>query len=272
MLSSLPTLHPPPPHTLFHPTLTAPPPSSTNSHPNTPDHHPHQQQPPTPHPHPHRPHQTPLSALHIDEQAIRARKTHIRRFGSNWLRPPGVSKTLQGMADERAEREEGELARAREVALVEAQAAAEAEMEVQGMGMAVGGGGEEEGGGGLGETERDLDAEIRDMDADADADGWSEVSDEDVVEGLEGAEQSLLGGEGDGEGGGEVDLDAEVPEGSYEHTDTEIEDESSDDGGVFGGEGPLGSSLASGVLGSSVFGGSPVVGGRGRGRGMGREN
>ncbi len=54
---------------------------------------------------------------------------------------------------------------------------------------------------------------------------------------------------------GKRDLDEDVPEGgSYQHTDTEVEDESSvEDGGgyVIGGGG--------GVLGRSVWGGSPVA-------------
>lgn len=187
------------------------------------------------------------------------------------------------MADERAEREEGEIARAREFAAAEAQAQAEAEAEVvQGLPVRDGG-----------EGERDLDEEVPDADADVDADVdgegvWSDAEEEE--EELERVERSLLGDleeEEEGgfavEGGGEVDLDAEVPEaqeGSYEHTDTEVEDESSDDdegGPVRGafGTGRTGTVLGihGGVLGSSVFGSSPVRQGRRTGgRGRGREN
>jgi hypothetical protein len=46
--------------------------------------------------------------LRADENAIIARKLNIRRFGASWIKPPGVSKTLQGIDDERAEREEQE--------------------------------------------------------------------------------------------------------------------------------------------------------------------
>lgn len=51
---------------------------------------------------------TALSILRADENTVAIRKANIRRFGAGWLRPLGVGKTLQGMADERAEREEQE--------------------------------------------------------------------------------------------------------------------------------------------------------------------
>ena len=188
------------------------------------------------------------------------------------------------------------MARAREFALAEAQAAA-AEAgagEGEGEGGVALEGGEE----GVEAFERDLDAEVPDADGDGDAGGggegvWSDADEEDEAEeeeGLEGAEQTLLeevevGGfvAVAGDGGGGVDLDAEVPEaeGSYEHTDTEVEDESSgDEGGpvrgVFGRAGQglvLGGNGGGGVLGRSVFGSSPVrTGRRGSGRGRGREN
>lgn len=55
------------------------------------------------------------SALRADENAIATRKANIRRFGAGWLRPPGIGKTLQGMEDERIEREEQEAAAMRYV-------------------------------------------------------------------------------------------------------------------------------------------------------------
>ncbi|CAF9922973.1 MAG: hypothetical protein ALECFALPRED_002277 [Alectoria fallacina] len=282
MLSSLPILQPPSPHTLWYPSLSAAaaPPSPSQANPTDPHQNPHvhNHRPSTTtnnNNNPHAPHQrTLLSTLRADEAAVFHRKAHIRRFGANWLRPPGVGKTLQGMADERAEREEGEIARAREFAAAEAQAQAEAEAEAaQGLPLRDGG-----------EGERDLDEEVPDAEADVDVDGeggWSDAEDE--VEDLEGVERSLLGDLEEEEGGGEVDLDAEVPdaqEGSYEHTDTEVEDASSDidEGGpvrgAFGNGRPatvLGTN--GGVLGSSVFGSSPVrQGRRSGGRGRGREN
>ena len=59
------------------------------------------------------PTRTSLSVLRAEENAIEARKAKVRRFGATWLKPPGVSKTLQGMWDEKAEREEQEAAQAR---------------------------------------------------------------------------------------------------------------------------------------------------------------
>ena len=64
------------------------------------------------------PQRTLLSILRADENLIAQRKQNIRRFGAGWLRPPGVAKTLQGMDDEKAEREEVESARARYVLLI----------------------------------------------------------------------------------------------------------------------------------------------------------
>ena len=49
-----------------------------------------------------------LSTLLADERAVELRKANVRRFGAGWIKPPGLSKTLQGMQDEQAEREEQE--------------------------------------------------------------------------------------------------------------------------------------------------------------------
>lgn len=189
---------------------------------------------------------------------------------------------MQGLEDERAEREEAEALRQRELALEEARMAQEA-MEGPDVEFAEGDP----------EQERDLDEEVPDMDEegtwsdeeDEEADGWDDDDEVDLdagdIEGLEGAE----GGEGDygspvrqpppgratinasamgggeravfvtpsgsfqtptvrlpartpdgpvtpsGYGGVARDLDDDVPEaGSYEHSDTELEDASTDDG------------------------------------------
>jgi hypothetical protein len=100
---------------LFHSSVAPNPshPSSSASHANNPAH---------PNPHaaanantangsnmhaaPPQPTRTLLSVLRADELTILNRKANIRRFGAGWLRPMGVGKTLQGMADEMAEREE----------------------------------------------------------------------------------------------------------------------------------------------------------------------
>ncbi|KAK3170055.1 hypothetical protein OEA41_009440 [Lepraria neglecta] len=294
------------PHALWYPALSShpppPPPSSSNDNSNnalSPSHQHHRNTYP-----PQNPQRTLLSILRTDENIVLHRKANIRRFGAGWLRPPGVGKTLQGMADERAEREEVEGARAREYALAEAQAAAEADALANAEGLE----GEEDGGD-MGE--RDLDDEVPDLDADAGA--WSDADmTEDEREGeLDPTEEhgeGVLEEEGGGDFGAEIgerDLDDEIPDadaggggmevGEYEHTDTEVEDSSSeDDGVVVQRQGPVmgtfrqsengfaqrGIPSSSGVLGSSVFGSSPVRdslggvrrdGGR-RSRGRRREN
>ncbi|KAL9601663.1 MAG: hypothetical protein Q9219_002383 [cf. Caloplaca sp. 3 TL-2023] len=228
---------------------------------------------------------TLLTNLRADELAVENRKAHIRRFGATWLRPPGVPKTLQGIADERAEREEQEMVAGREAAMLEAQAAAEEEEEAAAAAAAAA---EMEAAGAVDQVGEDammnLDDEVPDA---GDVMGGWESSDESVdnagnentgrggemrahdedisiaIDPDAGASFNGVGEEGEGdydapgmlEGDAGRDLDEDVPEaGSYQHTDTEVEDESSfDEGGSFvvGGAGH-------GVLGRSVWGGSPV--------------
>jgi hypothetical protein len=166
----------------------------------------------------------------------------------------------------------------REQATLEAQAAAEAEAEAAEAAMGVapqGLMGEEESGG---EEERDLDDDIPDAD---DHDAWIDEDGDDALPHGEGDGDYAEGEAMDGDGEAEArDLDDDVPEaGSYQHTDTDVEDVSSDYG-----EGPARELLPagmvphppSGVLDSSVFGGSPAVHARRSfgqsGRGRGREN
>ncbi|CAL5872309.1 uncharacterized protein PFLUO_LOCUS6570 [Penicillium psychrofluorescens] len=137
-----------------------------------------------------------LSTLVIEERTLRARKQNIASFGYSWIRPAGCAKTMLGMKEAEAEREE-------------ALAAAEAEMAAQGEGMVDDETGilrpegeegveEEEEGQGM---ERDLDDEI--PDADADAEGL-------IEEGEEGLEEENIPDE---EGYMERDLDDDIPEG-----------------------------------------------------------
>ncbi|KAI4253915.1 MAG: hypothetical protein L6R42_007399 [Xanthoria sp. 1 TBL-2021] len=262
---SLPSLHPP---SMPLPTTTH---YTSPTRPNqNPTHPPNQNTTNNPPP-PTSPH---LTTLRHDESLIHNRKSNIRRFGAGWLRPPGIPKTLQGMADERAEREEQELVAQREQAMIDAQAAAEEEaMEAGDVGLLRAEGEE----GVVDEDEmRDLDELVLEGVGEA---GWesSEEGEEEeeeernqenerVGEGEEvvgDSEVDFMGVQEEGEGDyavpgmleGEVrDLDEDVPEaGSYQHTDTELEDESSiEEGASFaiGGGG--------GVLGRSVWGGSPV--------------
>lgn len=57
---------------------------------------------------------------------MRARKMNITRFGSSWLRPAGVPKTLQAMQDEEVERVEIAEQERRARVMAEETAAAEA--------------------------------------------------------------------------------------------------------------------------------------------------
>ncbi|KAJ5885618.1 Anaphase-promoting complex subunit 15/MND2 [Penicillium tannophilum] len=128
-----------------------------------------------------------LAALAMEERALRARKQNIASFGYSWIKPAGCSKTMLGMKEEEAEREE-------------ALAAAAAEINAEGMmeddmGMTQGEEGEEVDQG----MERDLDDEI----PDADAEGL-------IEEGEEGLEEEDVVDE---EGYMERDLDDDIPEG-----------------------------------------------------------
>jgi hypothetical protein len=201
---------------------------------------------------------TPLAQLLHDEAKLEQRKGNVKRFGAGWIKPPGVAKTYQAMIDEKAEREEQMETARREAAMLEMQQAAAAQNGLPAEG--------EEGEEGE-EEERDLDDEVPDADALEDLDDEDESDDLDVGEGdtetgiLENQEgevtfneESLLEGsvDGDGqvllamedaelvgrlqdqrdlgmEGGEEGDLDDDIPEaGSYEHTDTEEEDDSTE--------------------------------------------
>lgn len=161
------------------------------------------------------------------------------------------------MADERAEREEVELARAREMAVMEMQVQQD---EMQG---GVEGGLPqmvEEGG----EGERDLDEDVPEADDVGEEGEWSD-DDGDELEVVGG-----LGGDDFAEGvegsyvEEEANLDDDIPDadaggmegGSYEHTDTELEDESSEDG--VGGRGVPATASASGRR--SLLRGGPSLG------------
>lgn len=208
------------------------------------------------HIHGHKP-LSPIAQLVHDEAKLEKRKDNVAKFGASWIRPPGVAKTYQARMDEEAEmKEQKELAR-REAVMLEMQQAAAAQDGLPAEGEE----GEEV------EEERDLDEEIPDADALEDLDDEDESEDINVVEGYtetgvlenhEGEvtfnEESLLEGSIDGDGQAllamedaelvgrlqdqrdlgmdsdeERDMDDDVPEaGSYEHTDTEEEDDSTE--------------------------------------------
>ncbi|KAJ5169069.1 uncharacterized protein N7482_004663 [Penicillium canariense] len=136
-----------------------------------------------------------LAALQMEERTLRARKQNIASFGSSWIRPAGCAKTMLGMKEEEAEREEALAAAAAEMGAVDTEGLMDDDM-----GMTQGEG-EEEGEG----MERDLDDEIPD-------------AEEGLVE--EGEEGLAEDGLDDEEGFMERDLDDDIPEG-YEESGEE---------------------------------------------------
>ncbi|WEW61816.1 hypothetical protein PRK78_007312 [Emydomyces testavorans] len=137
-----------------------------------------------------------LAALMLEERALRIRKQNIASFGYSWIRPAGYPKTMQGIREEEAEREEA------------ANAALEGEMEFTGEAGLDGGGdgvaaGQVENPEALEAMERDLDDEI----PDADETGGGLVED-----GEDGLDEDDLGEE-DEEELMERDLDDDIPEG-----------------------------------------------------------
>lgn len=116
---------------------------------------------------------------------MQRRRLNIQNFGSGWLRPPGITKTLHQLREEKREQEEHQEAMRREQL---AQELAEAEAEAGNM--------EEEGG--MDDVQldgaQDLDEEIPDADADADfALGGSDTEeDEEDDSGEERSEESEL--------------------------------------------------------------------------------
>jgi len=177
---------------------------------------------------------------------------NVQRFGAGWIRPPGVAKTLQAITDEELEKQEQEhMARREQVMLDLAaaqQEAANAEERQQR---------EELEENAEMEEERDLDDEVPEAEASASESSASDVSSDDegsvsdtedltreqesipfnedsFIEGsMVEAEVSAMLEHEEAEMAGvlqdERDLDDDIPEaGSYEHTDSELE-ESSDD-------------------------------------------
>ncbi|KAK5108162.1 hypothetical protein LTR62_008693 [Meristemomyces frigidus] len=186
---------------------------------------------------------SPIAFLTADENAIKARKYDIQMFGHRWIRPPGVPKTLQAMHEEEIERRETEEQARQEQTMRDLQARQEVEEARERAGLTAEGGGQEEG-----EEERDLDDEIPDADVEEDVsfnedsmvEGSSQFvqpledemeDDEDVREAVQMEEAELTGAAREEEELGiERDLDDSVPEaGSYQHTDTEVEDSDEDD-------------------------------------------
>ncbi|KAJ5595870.1 hypothetical protein N7450_002328 [Penicillium hetheringtonii] len=137
-----------------------------------------------------------LAALAAEERALRVRKQNIATYGSSWIRPAGCAKTMQGMKEEEAEREEALAAAQTEMGAIDGEGIMEDDL-----GMTQGEEDDEEG------MERDLDEDI------------PEAEEGLVEEGEEGEDI------GDEEGYMERDLDEDIPEG--------YDDDGYDDGGLY---------------------------------------
>ncbi|KAM3557901.1 hypothetical protein ARSEF4850_004843 [Beauveria asiatica] len=132
------------------------------------------------HPHgPNAPHQrqrghiierTALARLAADEAYMQRRRSGIQNYGSTWLRPPGLPKTLHQMREEKREQEEHQEAMRREQ-LAQELADAEAEAEAAG-------GGEDAMDDVQLDGAQDLDEEIPDADDDFALGGGSDSEEE----------------------------------------------------------------------------------------------
>jgi hypothetical protein len=124
-----------------------------------------------------------LARIAADEQYMLRRRINVQNFGSGWLRPPGVHKTLHQMREEKREQEEHQEALRREQL---AQELADAEA-----------GDMQEEDGVMEDVQldgaQDLDAEIPDADADADLALNEDDDDEDEDEEEEEDEQGSVG-------------------------------------------------------------------------------
>ena len=171
---------------------------------------------------------SPLALLAADEAAMAQRKAAIRSFGAYWIRPPGVPKTLQAMTEEEQERREQKEIKRRQRAMLDIQAQQQlAEAQQQGaQAMAD-------------QEEPDDTFNENTMMEGSMLEQQVHYAELEVAE-LTGAaqyEQDLgiedgddLGTDRDLDMEGEIDLDDDVPDaGSYQHTDTEEEDLSSEE-------------------------------------------
>ncbi|KAI0402161.1 Apc15p protein-domain-containing protein [Xylaria palmicola] len=137
---------------------------------------------------------SPLARLRADEQNLERRRQNVTNFGSAWLKPPGLPKTLHQLREERREAEEHQEAMRREQL---AQELAEAEAANAGAGLDAAGG--------------DPNAVLGALpgDGDGDGDGMDDVQ-------LDGAR----------------DLDDDIPEAEaadFELSDNEDEDDDDDE-------------------------------------------
>ncbi|CAI7640226.1 unnamed protein product [Penicillium bialowiezense] len=164
-----------------------------------------------------------LAALAAEERKLRSRKLNIASFGYTWIRPAGCPKTMHGMKEEEAEREE-------------AMQAAAAEMEAAEGGMIDDTTHPEEEG-----MERDLDEDIPNGEEEPSGlieEGEEELEeeegeymerdlDDDIPEGFVDDEyegSGLYDDDDDEDFDNQPDLDAEIPEESERDLDDDIPD------------------------------------------------
>jgi hypothetical protein len=131
-----------------------------------------------------------IATLAAEERSLRARKLNIASFGYSWIKPAGCAKTMLGMKEEEAEREEALQAAAAEMEAAEGEGIMDDDIGMQREEVE-----EDEG------MERDLDDDI--PNAEEEASGL-------IEEGEEGLEEDDIGDEGSYM---ERDLDDDIPEG-----------------------------------------------------------
>lgn len=158
-----------------------------------------------------------LAALQLEERALRVRKQNIASFGYAWIKPAGCPKTMLGMREEEAEREEGLAAAAAEMNAAAAAAAAAAGMGLDAFGDTtqgqlglVGDGVDPD------ELERDLDDDI----PDADAEGLVEEGEEGFEEDEDVDDDELM----------ERNLDDDIPDAYDDNDDDGDNDDFDGDG------------------------------------------
>ncbi|KAH8677428.1 Apc15p protein-domain-containing protein [Xylariales sp. PMI_506] len=135
---------------------------------------------------------SPLARLRADEQNIERRLHNVAHFGSTWLKPPGVPKTLHQIREERREQDDHQEALRREQL---AQELADAEAEA-----------------GMGEPEAALGGA---GDADADDDAMGDAAGSDAMD--------------DVQLDGARDLDDEIPEADDDFALSPVSDDSDED-------------------------------------------
>lgn len=175
---------------------------------------------------------SPLAQLSLAEASVEHHKSQIRNWGSSWIRPPGVTKTLQAMNEEALEREEQAELERQEAGIRDMQAQQqlqEAQQQAEETAAQADAGEEEM-------EEHNLDDDVPDAPEDVTFNEDSvmegsqlEATEEEIIQDAELEEAELTGAAQDGQDLGmddvERNLDDSIPEaGSYQHTDTEVED------------------------------------------------